>query len=124
MSAPEWQRAFLASLEANASEPASRFQHLATVDERGLPSVRTVTWRGFDEQGRLRIATDRRSGKVRPSVRVGLPEERTPELSVSAKQSRAAWARLIRKVYSADLQGGSRRQPAKARWSAPAVTAR
>lgn len=65
VSAPEWQRAFLASLEANAADSASRFAHLATVDERGLPSVRTVTWRGFDERGRLRIATDRRSGKVR-----------------------------------------------------------
>ena len=31
-----------------------------------------------------------------------MPEEAGPELSVSAKQSRAAWARLIKKVYDAD----------------------
>ena len=35
-------------------------------------------------------------------MRIGPPDERKPELSVSAKQSRAAWARLIKKVYDAD----------------------
>ena len=61
------------------------------------------------------------------SRRIGPPEEPKPELSVSAKQSRAApwptavsqetargWARLIKKIYEADLPGGSRRQPAGA----------
>ena len=50
------------------------------------------------------------------------PEEAPPQLSVSAKHSRAAfhgtpwsWARLVKKVYDADLQGGSRRQPVRAR---------
>ena len=32
----------------------------------------------------------------------GPPDEPQPELSVSARQSRAAWARLIKKVYEAD----------------------
>ena len=57
----------------------------------------------------------KRDHQPQPSVHVGPPEEPPPELSVSAKQSRAAWARLIKKLYHADLQGGSRRQPARAR---------
>jgi hypothetical protein len=35
-------------------------------------------------------------------LRIGPPDEPQPELSVSAKHSRAAWARLIKKVYEAD----------------------
>jgi len=62
-----------------------------------------------------------------PSLRIGPPKEPKPELSVSAKQTRTApwptavsqetargWARLIKKIYEADLPGGSRRQPARA----------
>jgi len=37
-----------------------------------------------------------------PTLRIGPPEEPKPELSVSAKQSRAAWARLTMKIYDAD----------------------
>jgi hypothetical protein len=33
-----------------------------------------------------------------PFVRIGPTDEPQPELSVSAKHSRAAWARLIKKV--------------------------
>jgi hypothetical protein len=58
------------------------------------------------------------------SVRVGLPEEPGPELSVSVKHSRAAWARLIKTVYDADLQGGSRRQPARASKAAAGASLR
>ena len=43
-----------------------------------------------------------RDHQPEPSVRVGLPDEAGSELSVSAKRSRAAWARLINKVYDAN----------------------
>ena len=69
----------------------------------------------------------KRDHPPQPSLRIGPPEEPKPQLSVSAKQSRAApwptavsqetargWARLIKKIYEADLPGGSRRQPAGA----------
>ena len=46
--------------------------------------------------------TPARDHQRQPSVRVAPPAEPPPELSVSAKQSRAAWARLIKKVYDAD----------------------
>jgi hypothetical protein len=44
----------------------------------------------------------KRDHQRQPSVHVGPPEQSPGELSVSAKQSRAAWARLIKKVYDAD----------------------
>jgi hypothetical protein len=52
----------------------------------------------------VRLAPEgwKRDHPPQPSVRIGPPEEPQPELSVSAKQSRAAWARLIKKVYEAD----------------------
>jgi len=52
----------------------------------------------------LRLAPEgwKRDHPRQPSLRIGPPEEPQPELSVSAKQSRAAWARLIKKVYEAD----------------------
>ena len=49
------------------------------------------------------------------SLRIGPPEEPKPELSVSAKQSRVAWARLIKKVHEADPPTCSRcHRPMKA----------
>ena len=47
----------------------------------------------------LRLAPEgwKRDHPLQPSLRIGPPEEPQPELSVSAKQSRAAWARLIKK---------------------------
>ena len=42
------------------------------------------------------------------SIHVGPAEEPKPQLSVSAEQSRAAWARLIKKVDEVDFQGDSR----------------
>jgi len=52
----------------------------------------------------LRLAPEgwKRDHPPQPSLRIGPPDEPQPELSVSAKQSRAAWARLIKKVYGAD----------------------
>ena len=80
------------------------------------------TW--FRQPHLVRLASKgwKRDHLRQPSVCVGPPEEPPPQLSVSAKQSRAAWARLIKKVCAADLPGGSRRQPAGARSVALAVT--
>jgi hypothetical protein len=44
----------------------------------------------------------KRDHPPQPSLRIGPPEEPKPELSVSAKHSRAAWASLIKKIYEAD----------------------
>ena len=69
----------------------------------GLYSSRTRgTWSRQPHLVRLAPQGWKRDHQPDPSVRVGLPEEPGPELSVSAKQSRAAWARLIKKVYDAD----------------------
>jgi hypothetical protein len=39
---------------------------------------------------------------VQPALRIGLADLQCVEASVSSKESRAAWARLITKVYEAD----------------------
>ena len=44
----------------------------------------------------------KRNHPPEPSLRIDPPEQPQAELSVSAKQSRAAWARLIKKVCGAD----------------------
>ena len=59
-----------------------------------------------------------------PSVHAGPPEQSPIELPISVKQSRAAWARLIKKVYDVDLPGDSRAQPCESplicsRWYNP-----
>ena len=61
----------------------------------------------FRQPHLVRLAPEgwKRDHPRHPSVRVGPPEEPPPQMSVSAKQSRAAWARLIKKVYDADLSG-------------------
>ena len=61
--------------------------------------------RGWSRSPHLvRLAPEgwKRDYPPQPSVRIGPPEEPQPEFSVSATQSRAAWARLIKKVYEAD----------------------
>jgi hypothetical protein len=94
----------------------------------GLYSSRARgTWSRQPHLVRLAPEGWKRDHPPQPSLRIGPPEEPKPELSVSAKQSRAApwptavsqetargWARLIKKIYEADLPGGSRRQPAGA----------
>jgi hypothetical protein len=42
-----------------------------------------------------------------PAVRLGPVLQDTPDQSVSAMESRSAWARLLAKVYEVDLIGGS-----------------
>ena len=60
------------------------------------------TWSRQPHLVRLAPEGWKRDHQPQPSLRIGAPEEPKPGLSVSAKQSRAAWARLIKKVYDAD----------------------
>jgi hypothetical protein len=69
----------------------------------GLYSSRARgTWTRQPHLVRLAPEGWKRDHPPQPSLRIGPPEEPKPQLSVSAKQSRAAWARLIKKVYQAD----------------------
>jgi hypothetical protein len=69
----------------------------------GLYSSRARgTWSRQPHLVRLAPEGWKRDHQPEPSVRIGVPEQAGPELSVSAKHSRAAWARLIKKVYDAD----------------------
>jgi hypothetical protein len=80
--------------------PDSRCRLIRTY---GLYSSRARgTW--FRQPHLVRLAPEgwKRDHQRQPSVHVGPPEQSPVELSVSAKQSRAAWARLIKKVYDAD----------------------
>jgi hypothetical protein len=80
--------------------PDSRSRLIRTY---GLYSSRTRgTWSRCPHLLRLAPKGWTRDHPPQPSVRIGPPEELKPELSVSAKQSRAAWARLIKKVYDSD----------------------
>ena len=80
--------------------PDSRCRLIRTY---GLYSSRARgTW--FRQPHLIRLAPEgwKRDHQRQPSVHVGPPEQSPVELSVSAKQSRAAWARLIKKVYYTD----------------------
>ena len=80
--------------------PDSRSRLLRTY---GLYSSRARgTWARSPHLLRLAPEGWKRDHPPQPSLRIGPPEEPQPELSVSAKQSRAAWARLIKKVYEAN----------------------
>ncbi len=69
----------------------------------GLYSSRARgTWSRQPHLVRLAPEGWKRDHLPQPSLRIGPPEESKPELPVSAKQSRAAWARLIKKIYEAD----------------------
>jgi len=69
----------------------------------GLYSSRARgTWSRQPHLVRLAPEGWKRDHPPQPSLRIGPPEEPKPQLSVSAKQSRAAWARLIKKIYEAD----------------------
>ncbi len=67
-----WYKRLRESLKSNAKSRDSRYFQVATVDERGRPTNRTVVYRGFlpTPDGRvdenvLTFVTDRRSEKVR-----------------------------------------------------------
>ena len=87
-------------LEVLQHLPDSRSRLIRTY---GLYSSRTRgTWSRCPHLLRLAPKGWTRDHPPQPSVRIGPSEELKPELSVSAKQSRAAWARLIKKVYDSD----------------------
>ena len=80
--------------------PDSRSRLICTY---GLYSSRTRgTWSRCPHLPRLAPEGWKRDHQSQPSARIGPPDEPQPELSVPARESRAAWARLINKVYEAD----------------------
>lgn len=69
---PGWRIELERSLKDNDSDPASRYLQLATRDESGAPTVRTLVFRRFLDEGlpglpaeALVMCTDARSGKAR-----------------------------------------------------------
>jgi hypothetical protein len=89
---------FLVEVLQHLPDPRSRL--LRTY---GLYSSRARgTWARSTQLLRLAPEGWKRDHPPQPALRIGPPEEPQPELSASAKQSRAAWARLIKKVYEAD----------------------
>jgi hypothetical protein len=87
-------------VEALQHLPDSRSRLLRTY--RLYASRARGTWARQPHLVRLAPEGWKRDHPPHPSLRIGAPEEPQPELSVSAKHSRAAWARLIKKVYEAD----------------------
>ncbi len=60
-----WRSALSRALHRNHSQPHHRFFQIATVSPDGMPSNRTVVFRGFVNQTNfLKIITDRRSKKL------------------------------------------------------------
>jgi PPOX class probable FMN-dependent enzyme len=60
-----WRSPLSRALHRNRSQAHHRFFQLATVTPAGLPSNRTVVFRGFVEQtNQLKMITDRRSEKI------------------------------------------------------------
>ena len=94
---------FLVEVLQHLPDPRSRL-----VRTYGLYSSRPRrTWSRCPLLVRLAPEGWKRHHPPQPSLQIGPPEEPKPQLSVSARQSRAAWARLIKKVYDADPLGGS-----------------
>ncbi len=98
--------------------PATEFlvevlQHLPDAGARfirryGLYSSRSRgTW--SRKPHLLRLAPDgwKKDHQSRPALHLGPAPQDTPNLSVSATESRSAWARLLAKIYEVDLIGGS-----------------
>lgn len=60
-----WRSLIARALHRNRSQPHSRYLQLATVNPQGLPTNRTVVFRGFlHNSNQLQIVTDSRSDKV------------------------------------------------------------
>lgn len=60
-----WRSPLSHALHRNRSQAHHRFFQLATVTPSGLPTNRTVVFRGFvDETNQLKMITDRRSEKI------------------------------------------------------------
>ena len=93
--------------------PATEFlvevlQHLPDAGARlirryGLYSSRSRgTWSAKPHLTRLAPEGWQRDHQPLPAVRLGPALRETPDQSVSAKKSRAVWARLLAKVYEVD----------------------
>lgn len=60
-----WYGKLTKSLESARHQPESRYIQLATVAQDGAPNVRTVVFRGFEQQSdTLYVVTDTRSEKI------------------------------------------------------------
>jgi len=89
---------FIAELLQHLPEPRVRL-----IRRYGLYSSRSRgTW--LRKPHLLRLAPEgwRQDHAAQTALRIGSLDEQYSETSVSARQSRAAWARLIAKVYEAD----------------------
>ena len=93
--------------------PATEFllevlQHLPDAGTRlirryGLYSSRSRgTWSRKPYLARLAPEGWQKNHQPQPALRLGTPSQNTLDQSVSAKESRSAWARLLAKVYEVD----------------------
>ncbi len=95
-------------LAGSRAQPCGRPQLrlvLISNSRHSLPGRRACTPRGWSRTPHLvRLAPEgwKRAHPPQPALRIGLPDQQQFDCPVSAKQSCAAWARLIKKVYEAD----------------------
>ena len=65
-----WRERITDSIARSRKIRGGNYVQLATVDSDNTPRCRTVVFRGFAPDGRLKIITDKRSAKVKESRRV------------------------------------------------------
>ena len=65
-----WRERITDSIARSRKIRGGNYVQLATVDSNSAPRCRTVVFRGFAPDGRLKIITDNRSAKVKESRRV------------------------------------------------------
>ena len=65
-----WRERIVGSIAKSRKIRGGNYVQLASVDDAGLPHVRTVVFRGFAPDGSLKIITDARSQKVQQSKQV------------------------------------------------------
>ena len=65
-----WRERITTSIARSRKIRGGNYVQLATVDADNAPRCRTVVFRGFAPDGRLKIITDKRSAKVKESRRV------------------------------------------------------
>ena len=65
-----WRERITDSIARSRKIRGGNYVQLATVDANNTPRCRTVVFRGFAPDGRLKIITDKRSAKVKESRRV------------------------------------------------------
>ena len=65
-----WRERITGSIARSRKIRGGNYVQLATVDASNAPHCRTVVFRGFAPDGRLKIITDNRSAKVKESRRV------------------------------------------------------